>query len=100
VFVGIFSVLFLNRRLMVREWGGIFLVIGGLALVGVSDFVAPSTPAELTSTSASASNHSTGQIILGMSSTFQIKHDVAVIILAYCAGDPELKLMVQISYHD
>lgn len=65
VFVGIFSVLFLNRRLMVREWGGIFLVIGGLALVGVSDFVAPSTPAELTSTSASASNHSTGQIILG-----------------------------------
>ncbi|GFG35047.1 hypothetical protein Cfor_07648 [Coptotermes formosanus] len=54
VFVGVFSVLFLNRKLVLREWGGIFLVIGGLALVGISDFFAPSTPAELTSTSAPA----------------------------------------------
>jgi drug/metabolite transporter (DMT)-like permease len=92
VFVGIFSVLFLNRRLMVREWGGIFLVIGGLALVGVSDFFAPSTPAELTSTTAPASNHSTGQIILGMSSTFQMQHDDDDSISAFCVGDPELKL--------
>jgi len=65
VFVGIFSVLFLHRRLTIREWGGIFLVIGGLALVGVSDFIAPSTPPQLNSTSAPDSNHSTGQIILG-----------------------------------
>jgi len=65
VFVGIFSVLFLRRRLTVREWGGIFLVIGGLALVGVSDFFAPSTPSQMTNTSAPDSNHSTGQIILG-----------------------------------
>jgi drug/metabolite transporter (DMT)-like permease len=92
VFVGVFSVLFLRRRLTVREWGGIFLVIGGLALVGVSDFFAPSAPSELTNTSAPDSNHSTGQIILGMSSTFQIKHYVAVNISAFCAGDGELKL--------
>ena len=96
MFVGIFSVLFLNRRLMVREWGGIFLVIGGLALVGVSDFFAPSTPAQLTSTTAPASNHSTGQIILGMSSTFQMQHydddDDVGSISAFCVGDPELKL--------
>jgi drug/metabolite transporter (DMT)-like permease len=74
VFVGIFSVLFLNRRLTIREWGGIFLVIGGLALVGVSDFFAPSNPAKLTDTPAPASNHSTGEIILGMFSMFQIEH--------------------------
>jgi drug/metabolite transporter (DMT)-like permease len=83
VFVGVFSVLFLNRKLVLREWGGIFLVIGGLALVGISDFFAPSTPAELTSTSAPASNHSTGQIILGMCSTFHVKHDVVVNISAF-----------------
>ena len=92
MFVGIFSVLFLNRRLIWREWGGIFLVIGGLALVGVSDFFAPSTPAKLTSTSAPASNHSTGQIVLGMSGTFQIKRYVALNISAFCAGYSELKL--------
>jgi len=92
VFVGIFSVLFLHRRLMAREWGGIFLVIGGLALVGVSDFVAPSTPPELTSKSAPNSSHSTGQVILGMSGTFQIKHYVVVNISTFCAGDSELKL--------
>jgi len=92
VFVGIFSVLFLHRRLTIREWGGIFLVIGGLALVGVSDFIAPSTPPQLNSTSAPDSNHSTGQIILGMSSTFQIKHYVVVNISAFCTGESELKL--------
>lgn len=65
VFVGVFSVLFLNRRLVMREWGGIFLVIGGLALVGVSDFFTPSQSAELTNVPAAPSNHSTGQIVLG-----------------------------------
>ncbi|KDR11870.1 hypothetical protein L798_14137, partial [Zootermopsis nevadensis] len=65
VFVGIFSVVFLNRRLTKQEWGGIFLVIGGLALVGVSDFFAPSNPAKLTEAATPASNHSTGDIILG-----------------------------------
>jgi drug/metabolite transporter (DMT)-like permease len=92
VFVGILSVLFLHRKLTGREWGGIFLVIGGLALVGVSDFFAPSTPSELTNTTAPDSNHSTGQIILGMSGTLQIKHYVLFNISAFCAGDSELKL--------
>jgi hypothetical protein len=74
VFVGIFSVLFLNRRLVMREWGGIFLVIGGLALVGVSDFFTPSESTELTNVVASSSNHSTGQIVLGMLDRFQVDH--------------------------
>ncbi|PNF37656.1 Solute carrier family 35 member F6 [Cryptotermes secundus] len=65
VFVGVFSVLFLNRKLVVQEWGGIFLVIGGLALVGVSDFFTPSESVELTNVPAPASNHSTGQVVLG-----------------------------------
>lgn len=92
MFVGIFSVLFLHRRLGVREWGGIFLVIGGLALVGVSDLFAPSTPSELTSTATPDSNRSTGQIIIGMSSTFQITLYVVVNISPFCASDSELKL--------
>jgi drug/metabolite transporter (DMT)-like permease len=92
VFVGIFSVLFLHRRLTVREWGGIFLVIGGLALVGVSDFFAPSSSHQLTNSSAADTDRSTGQVILGMSSIFQIKHYVVVNISAFCAGDSELKL--------
>jgi len=92
VFVGILSVLFLHRKLTGREWGGIFLVIGGLALVGVSDFFAPSTPSELTNSSAPDSNHSTGQVILGMCGTLQIKHNVVVNISAFCTGDSELKL--------
>jgi drug/metabolite transporter (DMT)-like permease len=79
VFVGLFSVLFLNRRLAMREWGGIFLVIGGLALVGVSDFFTPSESTELTNVPASPSNHSTGQIILGMFYVFQNDHHSTVV---------------------
>jgi hypothetical protein len=80
VFVGVFSVLFLNRRLAMREWGGIFLVIGGLALVGISDFFAPSKSAtELTTELTSPSNHSTGQIILGMFCKFQIDRHSTVV---------------------
>jgi hypothetical protein len=72
---------------MLREWGGIFLVIGGLALVGLSDFFAPSNNANLTSTAAPASNHSTGQIILGMYSVFQTKcHGIAIGIPALYSG--------------
>jgi len=39
VFTGLFSMLFLGRRLNLRQWSGIGLVIVGLALVGVSDFL-------------------------------------------------------------
>jgi drug/metabolite transporter (DMT)-like permease len=37
------SVAFLGRVLSWREWGGIFGVIGGLAIVGASDFIYKST---------------------------------------------------------
>jgi hypothetical protein len=35
VFVGLFSVLFLKRRLTVAQWGGLFLVVLGVSLVGI-----------------------------------------------------------------
>jgi drug/metabolite transporter (DMT)-like permease len=79
VFVGVFSVLFLNRKLVMRDWGGIFLVIGGLAIVGVSDFFTPSESAEVTNVHAPPSNHSTGQIVLGMFDMFQIEHHGTVV---------------------
>ncbi|XP_060533588.1 solute carrier family 35 member F6-like isoform X2 [Cylas formicarius] len=39
VFVGLLSVAFLRRRLAKREWGGIVLVMAGLSVVGVADFL-------------------------------------------------------------
>jgi hypothetical protein len=54
-------------------------VIGGLALVGVSDFFTPSESAELTNVPATPSNHSTGQIILGMFYVFQIEYHGTVV---------------------
>uniref|UniRef100_A0A1L8DUU7 Protein with signal anchor n=1 Tax=Nyssomyia neivai TaxID=330878 RepID=A0A1L8DUU7_9DIPT len=40
IFVGVLSVAFLNRVLKGREWSGIIFVIIGLAIVGLSDFLA------------------------------------------------------------
>lgn len=39
IFVALLSVGFLDRRLVRREWTGIFFVIIGLAVVGLADFV-------------------------------------------------------------
>jgi hypothetical protein len=36
LFVGLFSVLFLNRRLGIYKWFALFVVVGGVALVGVA----------------------------------------------------------------
>ena len=36
VFVGLFSVIFLKRRLSLSQWGGLFLVVLGVSLVGMS----------------------------------------------------------------
>jgi drug/metabolite transporter (DMT)-like permease len=87
VFVGVFSVLFLNRKLVMREWGGIFLVIGGLALVGVSDFFTPPGSAQHTNVSAPSSNHSTGQIILGMFDMFRIERHGTVVSALFSVQD-------------
>lgn len=38
VFVAMLSVGFLHRKINSREWTGIFFVIIGLAVVGLSDF--------------------------------------------------------------
>lgn len=35
VFVGLFSVIFLKRRLNLSQWGGLFLVVLGVSLVGM-----------------------------------------------------------------
>lgn len=42
VFTGLFSMIFLKRKLNLRQWLGILFVIIGLAIVGVSDFLLPS----------------------------------------------------------
>jgi hypothetical protein len=36
VFVGLFSVIFLKRKLTLSQWGGLFLVVLGVSLVGMS----------------------------------------------------------------
>ena len=39
IFVGIFTVLFLRRRLEWFRWFGMFVIFAGLIVVGISDFV-------------------------------------------------------------
>lgn len=39
IFVGLLSISFLGRRLKILEWGGMVLVIIGLVVVGLSDFL-------------------------------------------------------------
>lgn len=39
IFVGLLSISFLGRRLKILEWGGMILVIIGLVVVGLSDFL-------------------------------------------------------------
>jgi hypothetical protein len=56
IFVGLLSVGFLERLLKKREWFGILLVIIGLAVVGVADFLAKDTNTE---------NHGRNDIITG-----------------------------------
>lgn len=71
VFTGILSVLFLGRRLGIREWLGIFFIISGLGVVGLSDFVTPKVtpPANATHTGlqmlGAGDNHTTYEIVLG-----------------------------------
>lgn len=42
MFVGVFSVIFLGRRFVIRQWTGIFFIIVGLGIVGASDFTSAS----------------------------------------------------------
>lgn len=44
VFVALFSMMFLQRRLAIREWMGILFIILGLTLVGLSDMIGSTTP--------------------------------------------------------
>nr|XP_027206222.1 solute carrier family 35 member F6-like [Dermatophagoides pteronyssinus] len=39
IFTGLFSIIFLKRRLRLYHWFGMFLVIGGLIIVGLSDML-------------------------------------------------------------
>lgn len=57
IFTGIFSVMFLGRRLKKYNWFGMFVVLIGLTLVGVSSIMGPSD-------SASAPNPVGGVIVI------------------------------------
>lgn len=39
IFVALLSVAFLQRRLVAREWTGIFILVIGLVMVGAADMV-------------------------------------------------------------
>nr|CAD7569462.1 unnamed protein product [Timema californicum] len=68
VFVGIFSMLFLGRKLVAREWCGIVFVIFGLGLVGLSDILIPKSSVHDSSKLLNLNapdEHTTNDIILG-----------------------------------
>lgn len=56
VFVALLSYAFLQRRPVIRQWCGIFIIIIGLAMVGASDML---------SGSDGSSKHSTSEVITG-----------------------------------
>ncbi|XP_050442960.1 solute carrier family 35 member F6-like [Adelges cooleyi] len=57
IFTAIFSKLFVNRKVSLRHWLGIFTIMVGLATVGASDF--------LTTKDTNKNNYTTGGIITG-----------------------------------
>ncbi|CAF1291902.1 unnamed protein product [Adineta steineri] len=57
VFTAISSVLFLKRRLKLLEWCGIFVVVLGLVIVGLSDLLFDKTP---------QGNHTNGEKVIGI----------------------------------
>ena len=46
LFVGLFSVLFLRRKLYLYQWSALFLVVLGVALVGLAGAIAPNPQAQ------------------------------------------------------
>lgn len=46
LWVGLFSVLFLNRRLPFAQWASLFIVMLGVAVVGASNIITGAAPAE------------------------------------------------------
>lgn len=48
IFVALLSVAFLQRRLVTREWSGIFIIVIGLALVGAADMLNTNHPGNYT----------------------------------------------------
>ncbi len=55
IFTGLLSVAFLGSKLQAHKWFGMFLVVGGLVTIGVSDFIYSDT----------SSNTDTNGIIAG-----------------------------------
>ena len=46
LFVGLFSVIFLHRRLALYQWSALFIVVLGVALVGLAGAIAPNPQAQ------------------------------------------------------
>jgi len=57
VFTALFSILFLKKRLDLMQWIGIFTVVAGLVVVGVSDLLFNKTP---------EGDHTSGEKVLGI----------------------------------
>lgn len=60
IFTGIFSIVFLHRKLGVWEWTGIVFVIVGLACVGASDMLTMDS----TNTDTSSNTVLTGDLLI------------------------------------
>ncbi|KAI4125488.1 MAG: hypothetical protein LQ338_004214 [Usnochroma carphineum] len=46
LFVGLFSVLFLHRKILLYQWSALFIVVAGVAIVGLAGAIAPNPQAQ------------------------------------------------------
>ena len=46
LFVGLFSVLFLRKKIFFYQWSALFIVVGGVAIVGLAGAIAPNPQAQ------------------------------------------------------
>ncbi|KAL9579817.1 MAG: hypothetical protein Q9212_004875 [Teloschistes hypoglaucus] len=46
LFVGLFSVIFLRRRIFLYQWSALFIVVAGVAIVGLAGAIAPNPQAQ------------------------------------------------------
>ncbi|KAL8936965.1 MAG: hypothetical protein Q9216_004662 [Gyalolechia sp. 2 TL-2023] len=87
LFVGLFSVLFLHRKIFLYQWSALFIVVLGVAIVGLAGATAPNPqaqpdPRSLTETSILLLRDASKQLKAAAVSTSALKTVLGVLMIA------------------